>query len=200
MPEFRGFPKITRFEKFLNSPVTITEKLDGTNACVVIVPEEDWGNEQPLHVWTAQENVWGMFAQSRKNIITPGKGTDNFGFAQWVKDHCVELTELSHGHHYGEWWGGGIQRGYGLDKDDKRFSLFNVARPPETLPDCCSQVPILDQHTYDVARIESVADVLRTCGSAAAPGYDDPEGVMLWVGGIRQYFKMPFDQEPKGQG
>ncbi len=30
--------------------------------------------------------------------------------------------------YFGEWWGSGVQRGYGLQKGDKRFSLFNVSR------------------------------------------------------------------------
>lgn len=37
-----------------------------------------------------------------------------------------ELLKLGKGYHYGEWWGKGIQRGYGLE--EKRFSLFNVSR------------------------------------------------------------------------
>lgn len=200
MPEFRGFPKIERFTKFLNSPVTLTEKIDGTNACVVIEQYERGTGTPPelIIAWDDQDDVtWGMYAQSRKRLLT--LGDDNYGFALWVREHCEELKELGHGHHFGEWWGGGIQRNYGLDKDDKRLSLFNVNRPVETLPACCSQVPVLDVHTYDPERIRKVALELHENGSAAAPGFPDPEGVMIWHSSMRQYFKLPFDPDPKGK-
>ena len=52
-----------------------------------------------------------------------------FGFARWVETNRERLiTLLGPGLHFGEWWGSGIQRGYGLTKGDKRFSLFNVER------------------------------------------------------------------------
>jgi hypothetical protein len=84
----------------------VTEKLDGTNAQVHIT---DDGR---------------IFAGSRNRWITPD--ADNFGFARWVAEHEEELRALGPGSHYGEWWGSGIQRRYGLD--EKRFSLFNVGR------------------------------------------------------------------------
>lgn len=59
--EFVGFPKIPR----LNRGIIVTEKIDGSNACIVIDEESD---------------IW---AQSRKRIITPE--VDNFGFATWYE-------------------------------------------------------------------------------------------------------------------
>jgi hypothetical protein len=67
-----------------------------------------------------------MLAGSRSQYITPER--DNHGFARWVQDDADELWALGEGRHFGEWWGSGIQRGYGLQKGEKRFSLFNVAR------------------------------------------------------------------------
>ncbi len=100
--EFREFDKIPRLKR----NVVITEKIDGTNACVVISPE-------------------GIIsAQSRSQIITPDN--DNYGFARWVEDNSEELAKLGGGYHFGEWWGSGIQRRYGMDR--KVFSLFNVGR------------------------------------------------------------------------
>ena len=40
--------------------------------------------------------------------------------------HRLSMTFLVPGRHFGEWWGSGIQRGYGLD--EKTFSLFNAYR------------------------------------------------------------------------
>ncbi len=99
---FEGFPKMPR----LMREVVVTEKIDGTNACVAI--SED-----------------GSFqVGSRRRWITPEK--DNHGFAAWAHAHRDELMQLGPGRHFGEWWGRQIQRGYGLD--ERRFSLFNVAR------------------------------------------------------------------------
>jgi len=107
--EFQEFPKIAR----LNREVIVTEKIDGTNASVFIGEPTDF---EP-----------GVFlVGSRTRWITPE--ADNHGFARWAYDHEEELRTLGPGAHFGEWWGSGIQRGYGLEKGEKRFSLFNVAR------------------------------------------------------------------------
>jgi hypothetical protein len=79
--------------------------------------------------------------RSRSRWITPDD--DNFGFAAWVEANRDELLTLGPGRHFGEWWGSGIQRGYGLPKGEKRFSLFNVSRWGESRPACCHVVPVL---------------------------------------------------------
>ncbi|HLE80817.1 MAG TPA: RNA ligase family protein, partial [Dehalococcoidia bacterium] len=102
LEDFQEFGKIYR----LSRDCIITEKIDGTNAQVVVLEDGR------------------VLAGSRNRWITPE--ADNFGFARWVKEHEEELRSLGPGRHYGEWWGSGIQRGYGLK--EKRFSLFNVSR------------------------------------------------------------------------
>ena len=74
MVEFKEFDKIPR----LNRQVVITEKLDGTNACVVV--GEDGA----------------VTAQSRTRIITPQ--ADNYGFALWVHEHTEQLRDLADRH------------------------------------------------------------------------------------------------------
>jgi hypothetical protein len=119
-PEFREFQKISRFYR----DVIITEKIDGTNAQIYIT---DNGK---------------IYAGCRTRWITPGKKTDNFGFASWVKEHESELLKLGTGRYFGEWFGKGIQRGYGLV--DKKLYLFQ--HPGEDkLPICCGVIPILYQ-------------------------------------------------------
>jgi len=85
--EFKPWPKIPR-PKGMN--ITITEKMDGTNACVVI----------------QDGNFVG--AQSRNRIITPED--DNMGFANWAYENQSDLEGLGDGYHYGEWCGPGIQK------------------------------------------------------------------------------------------
>jgi len=125
--EFTSFPKIAR----LNRNITITEKIDGTNAAIGIVDgitDPEFGPEgQVCHVWTGELSGYTVYAQSRKALIAPER--DNFGFAQWVWDNAALLASaLGPGLHFGEWWGSGIQRGYDLPKGEKRFSLFNTKR------------------------------------------------------------------------
>lgn len=175
LPEFRPFAKIAR----LNRDVVVTEKLDGTNALVYI----------------AVDGVT-IAAGSRSRWITPE--ADNFGFARWVDANREALLALGPGSHYGEWWGAGIQRRYGLT--EKRFSLFNVGRwNAENVPACCSVVPTLATGPLG----SSVAESLRRLegGSVAAPGFDKPEGIVVFHTASGGLFKVTLegDESPKGR-
>ena len=129
---FTPFPKIGRMKR----GCVITEKIDGTNAAVRIAPLPI-ASDAP---YTSVVGDYAVFAQSRSRFITPDD--DNYGFARWVAENASSLVELGEGIHFGEWWGAGIQRRYGLT--EKRFSLFNVGRwKNAVLPACCSLVPIL---------------------------------------------------------
>lgn len=158
--EFQPFPKIAR----LNRECVITEKIDGTNAQVSI---DDDGV---------------IMAGSRSRWITPGKSTDNYGFAAWVQDNADELRKLGPGNHFGEWWGSGIQGGYGLPKGEKRFSLFNVAlwEDNNLRPDCCRVVPTLYRGPFSTLAVEDAVRRLRDYGSIAAPGFMKPKGIIVW--------------------
>ena len=178
MPEFQPFPKIGR----LRRDIIVTEKLDGTNASIY-VPQDDG----PL------------LAGSRKRWITPEQ--DNFAFAAWVRDHEGELRGLGPGLHFGEWWGLGIQRGYGQDR--KRFSLFNVDRWSDDVvrPSCCDVVPVLARHgDFDSQIIMDAMVRLDVNGSAAAPGFLKPEGIVVFHPQSRQSFKWTFEKDDAGKG
>lgn len=120
MSEFQPFPKIPR----LNRPTFWTEKIDGTNAAVGITEPDRW-LDSPTGL------PGGVWAQSQTRVITPAN--DNFGFARWVADHADKLRgALGPGLHFGEWYGRGIWRGYGIREDQgaggRFFALFNVFR------------------------------------------------------------------------
>ena len=176
MIEFREFPKIPRMFR----ECVITEKIDGTNAQVIVTEDGR------------------VAAASRSRLITPE--ADNFGFAAWVRDNQDELRTLGPGHHYGEWWGRGIQRGYGLN--ERRFSLFNVARWEADRPACCHVVPVLYRGEFCTEVVKSTIDLLNAVGSAAAPDFPNPEGVIVWHEAARQMFKITCekDEAPKGRG
>lgn len=176
MIPFVSFPKIPR----LRRTIVITEKIDGTNASI-LVPEDD----RPL------------LAGSRNRWITPED--DNYGFARWVKEHEADLrVGLGPGHHYGEWWGSGIQRRYGLS--EKRFSLFNTGRWRDAVPAHCHLVPVLYEGPWLQEAIDGALSTLRNCGSVAAPGFPTPEGIVVFHAASRGFFKVTIekDDEPKG--
>lgn len=162
-PPFAGFPKMARLSK----DICVSEKLDGTNAAILITEEG------------------GFFTASRNRWIVPGD--DNAGFSKWAHENKEVLLQLGPGHHFGEWWGKGIQRGYGMDK--KVFSLFNVTRwgflndvTPEQNPlaGVVRVVPLLYQGPFNTDKVQAHLDMLEACGSAAAPGFMDPEGVIVY--------------------
>ncbi len=192
---FEEFPKIPRLKR----GCVITEKIDGTNAQVHVTEEGE------------------VLAGSRSRYVTPE--ADNYGFAKWVAAHREELLKLGPGRHFGEWWGSGVQRGYGLTGGEKRFSLFNVGRwgasvphKPEcscgncpvmesVLPACVSLVPVLYEGPFSSDIVDSVLEDLRVNGSKAAPGFMKPEGIIVYHAAARSMFKVTLekDEEPKGK-
>jgi hypothetical protein len=181
MTDFQEFGKIARLSRMM----TITEKIDGTNASIFI--EQD-----------------GTFLTgSRTRWITPED--DNFGFSRWAHEHKKELFELGPGHHFGEWWGSGIQRKYG--QSEKHWSLFNTAKWLEDFdnsrpicPACCRVVPVLYRGMFDTAFINSTMTGLMASGSVAAEGFDDPEGVVIYHEAARVMFKKTFKKDEGGKG
>lgn len=190
--DFVEFPKMTR----LNREVVVTEKIDGTNAQVVIVDKRE--ADLPRGCTIVGDLAVG--AGSRTRYITPDD--DNHGFARWVKEHAEELSGLGPGRHFGEWWGCGIQRGYGLK--EKRFSLFNVGRwsNDPARPECCHVVPELARGLLIpfLAMLPDWLETLRTEGSRAAPGFMRPEGIVVYHTHSGSGFKYTFDKNDGHKG
>lgn len=179
-PEFRPWPKIAR----LNRDIIVTEKVDGTNAAIGVTDEGE------------------VYAQSRTRIVTPEN--DNFGFAAWVASKADQLREaLGTGLHFGEWFGKGIQRGYGMS--DRQFRLFNVKRFEPVpfgelgLPEV-GIVPILYRGVFSEQAIKECLNLLREHGSHVAP-FAVPEGVVVFHTASGTMYKVTLenDEQPKGQ-
>lgn len=179
--EFVPFPKLSR----LSRDVVVTEKLDGTNAQIMI---DDVTLLDPEFV-LAEKDGLGIMAGSRTRWIKPG--ADNFGFAGWVATNANELFDLGTGSHFGEWYGAGIQRNYGLA--EKRFALFNTQRWTEERPACCDVVPVMYSGEFDTARIDVALRELHESGSVMVPGFMQPEGVVAFHMGSRTLFKKTLD-------
>lgn len=182
MTEFVEFPKIARLAR----EIIVTEKIDGTNGVIYI------GDDGEMLV--GSRNQW---------ITTKAKGgSDNFGFASWAEQHADELRSLGPGRHYGEWWGSGIQRGYGLPKDEKRFSLFNTSRWTDDAvrPACCHVVPVLYTGIFTTDEINVCLALLADGGSRAAPGFMKPEGVVIFHPQGNVGFKKTIEKDEEWKG
>jgi hypothetical protein len=191
--QFLEFPKMAR----LSRECIITEKIDGTNAQILITDDGQ------------------MLVGSRTRWITPEQ--DNYGFARWAWDHREELLTLGAGRHFGEWWGQGIQRKYNMP--EKRWSLFNVSRwclhgenpkqiptadprivkMQDVLPPCCHLVPVLYRGQFTTEACENALSWLRENGSAASPGFRKPEGIVCFhvAGNVGFKKTLEKDEMPK---
>ena len=161
--EFRKWESIKR----VNTSVVITEKIDGTNGII--------GIDETGKIWAGSRTRW----------LT--ETADNYGFYKWVMENETELKRMGEGYHYGEWYGKGIQRGYGLDH--RRFALFNVGRWKEWRPECCETVPVLYSGEWAGDTIGLVAKQLREGGSVAVPGFTNPEGLVVYHNASSHLFK-----------
>ncbi len=173
---FEDFGKIAR----LTREIVVTEKIDGTNACVYIGEDGEF------------------LTGSRSRWITPDM--DNHGFSRWAHEHRNQLLALGPGRHFGEWWGSGIQRRYGLT--EKRFSLFNVHRwdDPATRPTCCYVVPTLYRGMFSDDAVNDQLRKLETDGSFAAPGFRQPEGVIIYHTAAKVLFKKTIEKDAEWKG
>lgn len=175
--EFRKIPRLSR-------EIVITEKIDGTNGQIKI----------------AEDGT--MLVGSRSRWITPED--DNYGFAKWCQQNKEELLKLGAGSHFGEWWGHGIQRNYSQTR--KRFSLFNTSKwlDDAVRPACCDVVPVLYQgifEEYGVLKGVKVAfSQLQEKGSAAAPGFMKPEGIIIYHVAANLYFKKTIEKDEEYKG
>jgi hypothetical protein len=197
--EFKPWPSIPRMSK---EQVTVTEKIDGSNSAVRIRPYDPLEDHTMVvaHVdyAGAEYSVW---AQSRKRLLLPGKSTDNFGFAGWVFENASKLVEiLGPGDHYGEWWGSGIQRGYGLT--EKRFSLFNAPRWYEVLHPTEARsevpnlyiVPLLYRGRFYDLDVKSLRDDLVENGSKVVPGFKS-EGMVVYMREVNASYKVLLEND-----
>jgi len=210
--DFESFPKMARFSR----EVIITEKIDGTNAQILIVPAKDCpydASNPPVVAGDLMDPAAvNIYAGSRTRWLQPGKVTDNYHFAEWVSENAEDLKKLGPGRHFGEWWGAGIQRRYA--QTGKHFSLFNAGRwHPSVIgavyevvegawrdgPNCCGVVPTIYKGEFTGSCVYSACDFLRSVGSVAAPGFMDPEGIIVYHTAGKVGFKKTLKNDEKAK-
>lgn len=178
-PKFVPWPKTPR----LNGAITISEKIDGTNGAIIVTPDGR------------------VAAQSRNRLVTPGKDTDNYGFAAWVYENAGVLRDtLGVGHHFGEWAGRKIGRGYELE--ERTFFLFNPRWLGEV--EHVGRLQVAPQlqtlGAFDSFDIAQTLAYLVAVGSHVDGGKTAPEGIIVYHHASRQVFKVlaENDHKPKG--
>ena len=216
--DFQKFDKIPR----LSRDIVITEKIDGTNAQIYIcakeevidyfISKDEFNHKEESKqfidkhcLYTVSDSNLNddllMFAGSRKKWLDISSKGDNFTFAKWVQANAEELIKLGEGRHYGEWYGQGIQRNYGLD--EKRFALFNVGKweDAQVRPKCCEVVPVIKKGEFKTPLIENAIRDLKDLGSKIAPGFMNPEGIVIYHTASGRLFKKTIlnDEKPKEQ-
>ncbi len=178
-PPHKTFAKIPR----LGRQVVITEKLDGTNALVAIHHDP----AMPLAIG------------SRNRWLSTGKTSDNYDFCRWVLDNEEAIRRLGPGWHYGEWWGIGIARRYNIG--ERRWSLFDTRWTEDELrarglPANVHVVPTLMtaelRPSQGLDPVQEAIDGLFRQGSVAAPGFMNPEGIVMRHSGSGHLYKWTF--------
>jgi len=171
--EFRSFKSIESFY----GPCTIWEKIDGSNAQIYIY-EEDGRTE--------------VKAGSRNKWITVDD--DNFGFAKWVDSNKQALIDIfGVGRFYGEWMGGSIQRKYGFK--EKRFVVFHHEQVEgKVLLQDMILCPVLYKGDYREGIVQEIMDKLKSGGSYLAPGFMNPEGIVIRFNRNGAVFKKVFKE------
>lgn len=221
---FQPFAKMARYSR----ECIVTEKLDGTNAQIYILPENEYlaaglTRAHPDPIPAAKVNGFVLIAGSRTRWIRPKqpgeKGDpDNYGFAAWVRDHAEDLVNLGPGKHFGEWFGSGINRAYGMTT--RKFALFNVSRwipyttdnGVEAAPttdgspafgtgrvQCCTVVPTIYRGEFCESAIVHSLALLRNAGSLMVSGFRNPEGIVIFHTASGTLFKKTIegDESPK---
>ena len=181
---FQKFPSIEQFRtvikyvnKYLPEVTTLkykgTVKLHGTNAAIGVLKDGT------------------VYFQSRNSIITPEN--DNAGFATFMKHFEIQIRNAFHNPEkdvieYGEWCGGNIQKGVGINGLNKMFVLFN----PIEIPNPVLELPIYSVHDFPTWETEI--------------DFRDPEKIVPYLTEITEAVeaKCPvaafFNQEGVGEG
>lgn len=177
--KFVAYPKTRRLE---DETVTISEKVDGTNGVLFI------HKPHLCDVLNGSTDAPYILAGCRSRWLKDDdtKSWDNHGFGKWVAENAQALHALPEGFHYGEWYGKGINHGYGMK--ERRFMLFNRKRYENLtyLPKCVELETIIEDDV-PVAELSSVIDRIKNKATVNG-SFHIPESGM--VEGLIMRFKL----------
>lgn len=176
---YNSFPSIERLE---NIYCIISEKIDGTNGLIEI-------NE--TNVRFGSRNRYISFSD------------DNAGFANFFKDYEARFKDAAKDittdesyplRIYGEWFGRGIQRGYGLkDKFFMPFSFFYGEKLIEYQVPNVIAPNIMYTGKFSMEVVSACMQQLKLNGSGIVKGYKQPEGIVIFFPKYNFRLKETFD-------
>ena len=171
---YPSFPSIERLE---NLYCHITEKVDGTNGLIEIGIQTDllltvnFGS-QNRYISSHDDNMGFV------NFFEQHTG-DIFNIYDMIKEEKGDITLPLH--IYGEWFGKGIQRGYGLaDKHFMPFSEFLATKLIDAGVPNIKMPVTLHSGKFSIATLDGCMNKLKDEGSQVIPGYNRPEGVVIY--------------------
>lgn len=198
MSEFIPYPSIKRGLDF--GWMVITEKVDGTNAMFIIENKQIvliGSHKEPKKMvndprWVKQfEN-----APDKERLLAEEPRKTHYGFAGWIEDHKEELcAKLNDGTYYGEWYGPGINKNRDYNLTEKRFAFFQAHKwtdPRRPRVSGSDVVPILYIGSISTEACERAMEKLAKEGSQIAPGFMNPEGVVIEIPGLHLMRKYTF--------
>lgn len=184
MKKWRSIEKLDKCS-LPHGKIIITEKIDGTNAHILIGPDD----------------TFKTFSRTRE--ITPED--DNYGFAKWAYSRKETLIQVfsKEGEEvriYGEWYGPGIAPKCAYNITEPRFALFSA--PLDRAGDFSilhrvDIVPTLYTGEYSKDIVDKVMQTLQEHGSYISKGFMRPEGIVIHFLEQDERYKRTFVQESK---
>jgi len=162
--EFVKWRSIKRPEK---NTIIITEKMDGTNGCIII----------------KDGIIIGV--QSRTKLLSIDD--DNYGFFAWCAEHAAHIIDvLGDGRHYGEFCGPGINKNR-HDLGQRAFFIFNTFVYP-TIPESAyiKKIDLIYTGKYSDLEIRKASFYINLRGMRF--GYC-PEGFVVFYEAFGGYIK-----------
>lgn len=189
------YPSFNKIERLENIYCIISEKIDGTNGLIEINYDSVKFGSKNRYLESHEDNAGFMnFYSYHKNIFINTAKELNEKEIEISGETLTKYEEIYPIHIYGEWFGKGIQRGYGLDK--KFFMPFNPEYAELLIE---HEVPhivrpyILYEGKFSEKVATSSMHFLKEEGSYVIPKYMKPEGIVIYFPKYNFYLKDTFE-------
>ena len=200
-----SYPSFSSIERLENIYCVISEKIDGTNGLIEIQNKANNSNTGSMIVKFGSRNRYISFSD------------DNAGFANFFrhyekkfKNMAKEIIASSYNEDsqtdeiptenyplriYGEWFGKGIQRGYGLD--DKYFMPFSSFYAEHMIKAGIPNI-MMPNIMYTGKFSLEVVDNCMNCLTSGSfhnliTNYDNPEGIVIYFPKYNFRLKQTFE-------
>lgn len=196
-----SYPSFSSIERLENIYCVISEKIDGTNGLIQIDYKYDWNGQR-------YDDHLVQFGSRNRYITTTD---DNAGFANYFTPHIASICTLAESlinygdndnpkqdwpiYIYGEWFGKGIQRGYGLDeKYFMPFSSFYAEHMIKAGIPNIMMPNIMYTGKFSLEVVDNCMNRLTSGGfHTLITNYDYPEGVVIYFPKYNFRLKQTFE-------